>query len=76
MEYLYLHESGHWVIRSTEHVLHSGDPVRVVLNGTLAPARIQLDNLTNQYLVLIDGGENTIPITPQLDIRAVVDGIL
>jgi len=76
MDYLFLNESGHWVIRSSGHELHSGDPVRVVLDGSLVPARIQLDDLTNQYIVLVDGGEKIISITPRVDIRAVLDGIL
>jgi hypothetical protein len=76
MEYLLLNDSGHWIIRSTEHELHSGDPVRVMLDELLISARIQLDDETNQYIVLINGGEQIIPITPQLDIRAVLDEIL
>ena len=76
MDYLSLNESGHWTIRSSEHELHSGDPVRVFLDGVLAPARIQLDNQTNSYLVIINGGEKVIPITPEVDIRPVLDGIL
>ena len=76
MDYLYLNENGHWTIRSTENELHSVDPVRVMLDGILIPARIQLDNLTNQYLVLIDGGEKILTITPETDIRPVLDGIL
>jgi hypothetical protein len=76
MEYLNLNDSGHWIIRSTEHELHSGDPVRVMLDGVWVPARIQLDDLTNEYIVLINGGEQIIPIIPQLDIRAVLDDIL
>ena len=76
VEYLNQNESGHWIIRSTGHELHSGDPVRVMVDDQLIPARIQLDNLTEQYVVIIDGGEKIIPITSTCDIRAVLDGIL
>jgi hypothetical protein len=76
MDYLFQNESGHWVIRSSEHELHSGDPVRIMLDGTLLPARIQLDSQTNEYLVIIDGGERIIPISPLTDIRPVLDDIL
>ena len=76
MDYLYLNESGHWVIRSSDHELHSGDPVRILLDGALVPARIQLDDITHNYIVLVNGGELIRTITPQTDIRAVLDGIL
>jgi hypothetical protein len=76
MEYLYQNESGHWIIRSTEHELHSGDPVRIMLEGVWVPGRFQLDTETSQYIVLINGGEKIIPITPFVNVRAVLDGIL
>ena len=76
MDFLDQNDSGHWRIRSTGHELHSGDPVRVMLDGQLFPARIQLDAQSAEYVVIIDGGEKIIPISPSLDIRAVLDGIL
>jgi hypothetical protein len=76
MDRLYLNEGGHWVVRETGHVLHSGDPVRLVLADRLVPARIQLDDPTGIYLVIIDGGKEIIPITPELDIHVILDGIL
>jgi hypothetical protein len=76
MDHLYLNESGHWVVQETGHELHSGDPIRLILADRLVPARIQLDEPTGLYLVIIDGGEEIIPITPDLDIRVVLDGIL
>lgn len=76
MDHLYVNETGHWVIRQSEHELHSGDSVRLMSDGRLIPARIQLDDETGSYLLIIDAGEEIIPITPNLDIRAVLEGIL
>lgn len=76
MEYLYFNETGHWVIREIEHELHSGDPVRLMLDGHMIPARIELDSQTGKYVVIIDAGEKVIQVTPYLDIRAVLEGIL
>ena len=76
MEYLIKNESGHWLIENSKHVLHSGDPVRVMLDGLIVPARIQLDEQVGQYVVIIDGGEKIIALSPSLDVRAVLDGIL
>ncbi|MCE1254627.1 MAG: DUF5348 domain-containing protein [Anaerolineae bacterium] len=76
MDHLYINNSGHWVIRESEHELHSGDSVRLMSQNHLIPARIQLDNDTGSYLLIIDAGEEILPITPDLDIRAVLEGIL
>ena len=76
MEYLVFNGSNHWMIRSSGQELHSGDPVRVMVGDSLIPARIQLDSATEEYVVIINGGEKIIPISPLLDIRGVMDGIL
>lgn len=76
MDLLSQNDSGHWTVISSQHELHSGDPVRVLLDNQWAPARIQLDSTSNRYVVIIDGGERVIPIVPDMDIRPVADEIL